>query len=406
MFDQLLFNSALRVGSIKETAIIDDDIEEEDNVEENNHDEISQNFSSPELDNQSVTSEDLNKILEYSERVCNDLLQESTVTAVEESLTNNKVVTLEDIKQYSSVLISKILNEAGLNGLERDYVSDFDGQNSIDSQVVALVANDCSSEGTSVSQTSSRTSEEVDGGFHSQKRLSEISFTSTLSAGSEVSTDSDSENLASVLTPTVTVTASGETTYDLPSLKEINSSTEVMALHKPFRINGGLESIQEVSDLWENGEDLRHIDDSDNISSKSERTKFYIDFQPEENTQENGKESSGVLQCNGNMDLRRTQSALQGTHSDSPATQSSMRHARDLVCNDQRIASGRKESNASTQSMESNPDEEEERDIVNEYRKREEKLAIFGSSLKLNMGGKKVRNRGLYCYLDLLAFHY
>lgn len=40
--------------------------------------------------------------------------------------------------------------------------------------------------------------------------------------------------------------------------------------------------------------------------------------------------------------------------------------------------------------MEFNFEDDEERDFISEFKKREEKLVSFGSLLRLNIGGKKV----------------
>jgi len=314
----------------------------------------------------------------YSDKMCNELLQESTSTAAEESLPEDKEVTLDDIAQYSSVseysnfLLSKILNEAGLNGVSKDMENSFvmsrNSRNFLEMQGIEMLVDNCSSENSS---RSSRTSEDVN--FHPGTRTSGISLGSTLSAASDASTDSDSLSV----TPTVTVTDSGKTFYEFPTAKEETSATEVAAVHKPYRSNGGLESIQEVSDATENDSPV-NAEDSDDSSVKSDTRKFYTDLESENNDQPNGKINSSVIQCNGKVDSKRTHPSVQGTNSGA-----SSRSSRDYVY-------GRKESNASTQSVESNPEDDEERDSISEFKKREEKLASFGSSLRLNMGGKKV----------------
>lgn len=339
----------------------------------------------------SLSCEDFDKIMAYSEKVCNDLLRESTTTAAEESSPDDKAVTLDDIAQYSSVseysnfLLSRILNEAGLNGVSKDMENSFvmsrNSRNFLEMQGIEILADNCSSESSS---RSSRTSEDVN--LHSGTRVSGISLGSTLSAASDGSTDSD--NLS--VTPTVTVTDSGETCYEFPATKEETSTTEVAAVHKPYRNNGGLESIQEVSDATEN-DPPTNAEDSDDSSLKSDIRKLYTDLESENNDQQNGKINSSVIQCNGKVDSKRTHPSVQGTNSGA-----STRSSKDSY--DSKFGYGRKESNASTQSVESNPDDDEERDSISEFKKREEKLASFGSSLRLNMGGKKV------CDTKSLAF--
>lgn len=326
-----------------------------------------------------MSCEEFNKIMAYSEKMCNDLLRESTTTAAEESSPEDKSVTLDDIAQYSSVseysnfLLSRILNEAGLNGVSKDLENSFvmsrNSRNFLEMQGIENLTDNCSSESSS---RSSRTSEEVN--FHPGTRTSGISLGSTLSAASDTSTDSESLSV----TPTVTVTDSGETCYEFPTSKEETSTTEVAAVHKPYRNNGGLESIQEVSDATENDYPV-NAEDSDDSSSKSDAK------ESESNDPQNGKINSSVIQCNGKVDSKRTHPSVQGTNSGA-----SSRSSRDSY--DTKFVYGRKESNASTQSVESNPDEDEERDSISEFKKREEKLASFGSSLRLNMGGKKVRD--------------
>lgn len=321
-----------------------------------------------------MSCEEFNKIMAYSEKMCNDLLRESTTTAAEESSPEDKSVTLDDIAQYSSVseysnfLLSRILNEAGLNGVSKDLENSFvmsrNSRNFLEMQGIENLTDNCSSESSS---RSSRTSEDVN--FHPGTRTSGISLGSTLSAASDASTDSESLSV----TPTVMVTDSGETCYEFPTTKEETSATEVAAVNKPYRNNGGLESIQEVSDATENDYPVNG-EDSDDSSSKSDTKES-----------ENGKINSSVIQCNGKVDSKRTHPSVQGTNSGA-----STRSSRDSY--DTKFVYGRKESSASTQSVESNPDEDEERDSISEFKKREEKLASFGSSLRLNMGGKKVRD--------------
>lgn len=320
----------------------------------------------------------------YSDKVCNDLLKESTTTAAEESSPEDKAVTLDDLTQHTSVseysnfLLSKILNDAGLNGMSKDmentFVTSRNSRNFLEMQGIEILADNCSSENSS---RSSRTSEEVGPG----PRVSGISLASTLSAGSDGSTDSDSLSV----TPTVTVTDSGEACYEFPPTKAEGSTVaDAAVVHKPYRSNGGLESIQEVSDTNENYHQ-RCADVSDDSPLKSNGTKFYIDLETEDNEQKNGKINSSVIQCNGKVESKRTQPSAQGTNSGN----SSRSNSKDSSY-DPKFVYGRKESNASTQSVESNPDDDEERDVISEFKKREEKLASFGSSLRLNMGGKKV----------------
>ena len=364
-------NTGFHRGSIKETAIIDDEIEEEDEVQESDNEDESRE--------RSISCEEFNKIMAYSEKVCNDLLRESTSTAAEESSPDDKEVTLDDIAQYGSVseysnfLLSKILNEAGLNGVSKDMENSFvmsrNSRNFLEMQGIEMIADNCSSESSS---RSSRTSEDVN--FHPGTRTSGISLGSTLSAASDTSTDSDSLSV----TPTVTVTDSGETCYNFPTTKEEPSTTEVATVLKPYRNNGGLESIQEVSDATENDCPV-NTDDSDDSSLKSDTRKLSTELESENNDQSNGN----VIQCNGKVDNKRTHPSVQGTNSGA-----STRSSRDSY--DTKFVYGRKESNASTQSVESNPDDDEERDSISEFKKREEKLASFGSSLRLNTGGKKV----------------
>ena len=157
----------------------------------------------------SVSCEEFDKIMAYSDKICNDLLRESTSTAAEES-SDDKSVTLDNISQfssesdsvseYSNFLLSRILNDAGLNGVSKDldntFVMSRNSRNFLEMQGIESVA-DSSSESSS---RSSRTNEE--GIPSSANRVSGISLASTLSATSDGSTDSESLSV----TPTVTVT--------------------------------------------------------------------------------------------------------------------------------------------------------------------------------------------------------
>lgn len=318
--------------------------------------------------------------MEYSEKVCSDLLRESASTAAEELPSEEKEVTLEDIAQYSSVseysnfLLSKILNDAGLNGVTKDlentFVTSRNSRNFLEMQGIEGLADTSSLESSSTG--SSRTSDEISSVLN---RISGVSLASTLSAVSDGSNDSDLS-----VTPTVTVTESGEreTCYDFPSSKDGNSSTDVAAVGKPYRNNGGLESIQEVSDTTEN-DNAAYVDDS----GKSDRKKpYYVESEKEDVDQNNKKNSS--VQCNGKVHSERTHASVQGTNS-----WSSTRSSNDFSY-EPRFGCGRKESTVSTQSGESNPDDDEERDVISEFKKREEKLTAYGSSLRLNMANKKV----------------
>ena len=274
-----------RSGSIKETAIIDDEIEEEEEEEvcESDNDESR---------DRSVSCEEFNKIMEYSERICSDLLRESTTTAVDELPPEDKEVTHDDIARYSSVseysnfLLSKILNEAGLNGMSKDLENTFvmsqNSRNFLEMQGIEGLSD------TSSSETSSRTSGEATSG----NRVSGISLASTLSAVSDGSNESDLS-----VTPTVMVTNSGEACYEFPSPKDENGNTDVAAVSKPYtgRNNGGLESIEEVSGTTDS-DDQRYVDDLDHTSVKSNRKKpFYIGSEHEDVDQKSGKNSS--IQC-------------------------------------------------------------------------------------------------------------
>lgn len=359
------FYTGFRSGSIKETAIIDDEVEEEGvEVQESDNDEPRE---------RSVSCEEFNKIMASSEIVCNDLLQGSNLSATEEVPPNyeGQEVTLEDIAQYSSVseysnfLLSKIFNDAGFNGtikgLDSTLVMPYNSKNFLEIQGLENLADSSSSE--SESTRSSRASEELSNGHH----MSRVSVTSTLSAVSDGSSDTDS------VTPTVTVTNSGKTSYEFPSSKDEN-------LAKPFRTNGVLESIQEVSDTSDNN-DFRHLDDLEHTSMKMSRKKpFYVESEVEEFDLKRGKTSSSQL--NGRVDNKRTHTSVHAMNSCS-STRSS---------NDFSYDPRRKESTVSTQSGESNnADDEEERDVLSDIKKREEKLSAYGSSLRLNtVGYKKV----------------
>ncbi|XP_015762799.1 PREDICTED: 1-phosphatidylinositol 4,5-bisphosphate phosphodiesterase-like [Acropora digitifera] len=351
--------SGFRSGSIKETAIIDDEIEEEGvEVQESDNDDPRE---------RSVSYEEFNKIMASSEIVCNDLLQGSNLNATEEVPPNyeGQEVTLEDIAQYSSVseysnfLLSKIFHDAGFNGMTKGLDSTlavpYNGKNFLEIQGLENLADNSSSE--SESTRSSRASEELSNGH----RMSRISVTSTLSAVSDGSSDNDS------VTPTVTVTNSGKTSYEFPSSKEEN-------LAKPYRTNGVLESIQEVSDTVSDNNGFRHLDDLEHTSLR--RKPFCVESEAEEFDLKKGKTSSS--QFNGRVDNKRTHTLVHAMNSCS-STRSS---------NDFSYDPRRKESTVSTQSGESNnADDEEERDVLGDIKKREEKLTAYGSSLRLNAIG-------------------
>lgn len=351
--------SGFRSGSIKETAIIDDEIEEEgEEVQESDNDDPRE---------RSVSYEEFNKIMASSEIVCNDLLQGSNLNATEEVPPNyeGQEVTLEDIAQYSSVseysnfLLSKIFHDAGFNGMTKGLDSTlampYNGKNFLEIQGLENLADNSSSE--SESTRSSRASEELSNGH----RVSRISVTSTLSAVSDGSSDNDS------VTPTVTVTNSGKTSYEFPSSKEEN-------LAKPYRTNGVLESIQEVSDTVSDNNGFKHLDDLEHTSLR--RKPFCVESEAEEFDLKKGKTSSS--QFNGRVDNKRTHTLVHAMNSCS-STRSS---------NDFSYDPRRKESTVSTQSGESNnADDEEERDVLGDIKKREEKLSAYGSSLRLNTLG-------------------
>lgn len=372
-----------RTGSIKETAIIDDEIEEEEEVLESDIDDSR---------DRSTSCEEFNRLMEYSDKMCNDLLCESTTTAIEELPSDeDKAVTLDDIAQYSSfsayssLLLSKVFNDVGLNGFkdpENAFVMSQNSRNFFEMQGIENLNDKSSSD--SCSTGSLRTSEDISG-----NRISGLSFGSTLSAVSDSSNDSDLS-----VTPTVTVTKSGESHYEFPPAKDENSNPDASVVIKPNRHNGGLESIQEVSDATENS-DSRYADDSDDSSLKFEkRSKFYVVPEQEDIDSNNGKITSSAVECNGKVDNKMTHTSVHGTFSSS-----STRSSNDFSY-EQRFVVDRKESNVSVQSSESNPDDDEERDVLSEFKKREEKLTAYGSSLRLNMGGKKVWKVKASCSRD------
>lgn len=373
-----------RSGSIKETAIIDDEIEEEEEVLESDIDDSR---------DRSTSCEEFNRLMEYSDKMCNDLLRESATTAIEELPSDeDKAVTLDDIAQYSSfsayssLLLSKVFNDVGLNGFkdpENAFVMSQNSRNFFEMQGIENLNDKSSSD--SCSTGSLRTSEDISPG----NRISGLSFGSTLSAVSDSSNESDLS-----VTPTVTVTKSGESHYEFPPTKDENSNPDASVVIKPNRHNGGLESIQEVSDATENS-DSRYADDSDDSSLKFEkRSKFYVVPEQEDIDSNNGKITSSAVEYNGKVDNKMTHTSVHGTFSSS-----STRSSNDFSY-EQRFVVGRKESNVSVQSSESNPDDDEERDVLSEFKKREEKLTAYGSSLRLNMGGKKVWKVKASCSRD------
>ena len=373
-----------RTGSIKETAIIDDEIEEEEEVLESDIDDSR---------DRSTSCEEFNRLMEYSDKMCNDLLRESATTAIEELPSDeDKAVTLDDIAQYSSfsayssLLLSKVFNDVGLNGFkdpENAFVMSQNSRNFFEMQGIENLNDKSSSD--SCSTGSLRTSEDISPG----NRISGLSFGSTLSAVSDSSNESDLS-----VTPTVTVTKSGESHYEFPPTKDENSNPDASVVIKPNRHNGGLESIQEVSDATENS-DSRYADDSDDSSLKFEkRSKFYVVPEQEDIDSNNGKITSSAVEYNGKIDNKMTHTSVHGTFSSS-----STRSSNDFSY-EQRFVVGRKESNVSVQSSESNPDDDEERDVLSEFKKREEKLTAYGSSLRLNMGGKKVWKVKASCSRD------
>lgn len=375
----------MRTGSIKETAIIDDEIEEEEEVLESDIDDFR---------DRSTSCEEFNRLMEYSDKMCNDLLREPTTTAIEELPSDeDKAVTLDDIAQYSSfsaysnLLLSKVFNDVGLNGLKVDpqnaFVISQNSRNFFEMQGIENLNDKSSSD--SCSTGSLRTSEDISPG----NRISGLSFGSTLSAVSDSSNDSDLS-----VTPTVTVTKSGESYYEFPQAKDENSNPDASVGIKPNRHNGGLESIQEVSDARENS-DSRYADDSDDSSLKFEkRSKFYVVPEQEDIDSNYGKITSSAVEYNGKVDNKMTHTSVHGTYSSS-----STRSSNDFSY-EQRFVVDRKQSNVSVQSSESNPDDDEERDVLSEFKKREEKLTAYGSSLWLNMGGKKVGKVKASCSRD------
>lgn len=84
-----LFNIGFYRGSIKEIVIIDDEIEEEEEIQESdNESEFRERF---------ISCEEFNKIMVYSEKVCNDFLREFISIVVEEFLFDDKEVIFDDI---------------------------------------------------------------------------------------------------------------------------------------------------------------------------------------------------------------------------------------------------------------------------------------------------------------------
>ncbi|XP_048580318.1 1-phosphatidylinositol 4,5-bisphosphate phosphodiesterase beta-4 isoform X2 [Nematostella vectensis] len=352
--------------NVKETAIIDDDIEEK--KDENLS--IS-NFS---LDNEYISPKDFNDILQFSNRMSSGILQEA-VTAAANQLPSGDTVTLDNIKRYGSVseyssfLLSRVLEDEGLSGINTNLKEDLrcdcksDSQQSLRSISSSTSSSDfeCGCDTTVIASD-----------FHSKttssNRLSLISNSSSTSTESDLS--SGASELQSIHTPTVTVTSHGEKHSNFnfdeidddvtptPSPTPTPTPTPAVTPNKEYKQNRGLASISEALEPVENA-DIRNNN-----------------FQP------NG--------LNGRM--QRKQSG--GTNiNEVPSYEDNGQNGCERkvsLPNDHFPA--RKESIASTQSTESNGDDDEERDSVLPFKgKRDDKG--FGSTHRLNMNAYKKGSR-------------
>lgn len=352
------------MDTVKETSVIDD-------AEDVKIDEEFTPFK-VDVEEASLTEEELKKIVKFGRRLSCSLIKEATSLAAESASIASQEAKYFSLSEYSSYLISRIMNDS-LNGFSRESVS------SLPSDETNELSN---IEGDSISDDNTET-------------FSVASSEDTLSVKSRSSSDSSKHsdfNRAStavdnaieappVSTPALTITQFHYSTQTESKVVEESAELSQPAeqrRNRDYKPNTGtLEAIKETSESVENGE-LEEINgnDIDICSQTPSRTVVngYSTEQRNSTTNGSSKIDNFRNRCN--------------AHSSS----GSCSERKDSTTSDH-TPSSRKESNASTQSMESNSDESEERDVLGEgfKGKREpSEKSKFGSSVRQHVMMKKV----------------
>lgn len=345
--------------SVKETPIIDD-------VD----DEVCEEQKPPWSDtsvftDQSLTTGNLDKIVDYGDKLSVNLMKEGAAVAaakVTSDIANS--VLIDEIQQFSSAseysahLLSKILDDKGLNGLKKDMEKElfFD--------IASTRQLSMNKDERSLKRVDSGVDENSDDPPSLELELSvEASSASNSSAesdtSSDVSDDSSAHSRAVMATSISKEPQNKGKGMGLP---------DVIPASRPFKQNGGLESIKEVTDSCE----------------KNKKAAQEVCVDVTSNTPDSVKQELEATEVNNRDTRSRTCSSLQGT----PSSVANINNGEKETSTNE-IYGWRKESIVSN---DSNADEDEGRDVVEALvKRREEKLASYGSSLRLNIAAKKVR---------------
>lgn len=392
---------------MKETAIVDDNVEEKDsnsNSSSTEETEETKEFSSFSIGDKPLSPVELKDIWELSSKVTADIIHGAATKALNTDKTVNNL-RLESIKQCHRVSQYSYLLK---NGLEEDQTEEqnLNGTDSENMDNLDKVSNcscsDCEADPETRTPAKERMYCIKCGHYVVHKKISVSSMDSNSSDDSDISTSSSDQpspdELVEPKTPTVTVIIDGHNDFDTD-----NKSDDVTPTPSPHpspattptresMSNVGLTSITEVSDSCEvNG----NVDIANNNINISNNFKFSVETK---STFTNTRKDSGNKKQNSLVNTS-TSTSTNGTKSFSTSTTVSHSSSMDSMTYVERKDSNtsmssemfpRKESIASTNSIESNCDEDEERDVVGPFKYKRDLEKTFGSSLRLNMIAKKV----------------
>lgn len=374
------------MDTIKEEATIDGE-EGVNKEEEIDHSKFNTSDST-------LTEEELGKIVKFGRRLSCNLVKEATTVAAETVSVTSEEMKYYSLSEYSAYLISRILND-GLNGFNRESVSSLSNGDSNELSNFeggsVCETDDENTETFSIASSEDTVSVKSRNSWDSSKysdsnRASVASTLSQCSCQSEGFVDNaiESPNSGSSPAPTLTVTQFNYSV--LTENKEVKGATDGQQVaeqrrNRDYKANTGtLESIKETSESSENGE---------------------FESKPGYNGGNTFSETKTRNLVNGYDTELRNSSANYNSKSDYYRSRCNA-HSSSGSCSERKdsttsehTTSSRKESSASCQSMESNSDESEERDVLGESfkgKRETSEKSKFGSSVRQHVMMKKVHN--------------
>lgn len=390
---------------------MDDNVEEKDssnNSSSNEETGETKELSSFTIGDQPLSPVELTNIYEFSSKVTADIIHSAATKALNTNETINDV-RVETIKQCHTVSQYSYLLK---NGLDEDQTDEqnFDKTNTEDifDKVSDCSCSDCEADPETRTPARGRTYCIKCGHYVIHKKVSVTSMDSNSSADSDISTSSSEQRspdgLAEPKTPKVTVIIDGHNDVDID-----NKSDDVTPTPSPnpspattptreSMTDAGLTSITEVSDSCEvNGNvDLANNNNNFKFSVENKSSVTYT-RKDSGNTKQNSLVST--LMSTSNNGIKSTTTVIQTKSFSTSTTSVSQSSSMDSMAYVERKDSEtsmssevfpRKESIASTNSVDSNCDEDEERDVVGPFKYKRDLEKTFGSSLRLNMIPKKV----------------